>query len=280
MGCITDLGIASWQQEVGLTPATGEYAELLNKLSDAAVEAIKIIELERSGIRDGDGYWHGCGVIHEITNNLIGLCQQILASLRGKRGEPVHEWTIDAEQESCVGRIVLHLAKHHVPGDYGDCSINDPIVSIVDGGGSAAEFLRAIADMDMSRAAGIAADMKPMRPQATEVSERDIPLNESRQPQGIDDFDFDKAGDYHFGVCPVCHKTDGYANAGRSHRFYCKEHKKSWLVGSNLFSSWRFETLGEQKQKWDEIGLSDFEDVEPYMGPPGFWNAYHKSFPF
>jgi hypothetical protein len=71
----------------------------------------------------------------------------------------------------------------------------------------------------------------------------------------------------YFGLCPVCHETDGYANAGRSHRFYCREHKTSWCVGSNLFSSWRDQTEAEQRAIWDEIGLDDFEDVEPYFPP-------------
>ena len=69
---------------------------------------------------------------------------------------------------------------------------------------------------------------------------------------------------HYFGVCPVCHKTEGYANAGKFHRFYCKEHKTSWSVGSNLFSSWRDQTEAEQRAIWDEIGLNDFENVEPY----------------
>jgi hypothetical protein len=89
----------------------------------------------------------------------------------------------------------------------------------------------------------------------------------------MSDYDFNLAVDYHFGVCPVCHKADGFANAGRSHRFYCKKHKKSWCVGSNLFSSWRDQTEEEQRKIWIEIGLESFEDVKPYNGPPGFWEA-------
>jgi hypothetical protein len=70
-----------------------------------------------------------------------------------------------------------------------------------------------------------------------------------------------------FGVCPICHKYDGHANAGRSHRYYCKEHKTSWCIGSNLFSGWREQTEDEQRQIWDEIGLNNFKDVEPYFHP-------------
>jgi hypothetical protein len=70
-----------------------------------------------------------------------------------------------------------------------------------------------------------------------------------------------------FGLCPICHKTDGCANAGRSHRYYCKEHRKFWCVGSNLFSSWRDQTEAEQRRIWNEIGLDDFEEVVPYFHP-------------
>jgi hypothetical protein len=74
--------------------------------------------------------------------------------------------------------------------------------------------------------------------------------------------------DNHFGVCPHCYKTDGFANAGKSHRFYCKQHRVSWYVGSNLFSNWRDQTEEEQRRIWNEIGLNDFESVEPYHPAP------------
>jgi hypothetical protein len=70
-----------------------------------------------------------------------------------------------------------------------------------------------------------------------------------------------------FGLCPTCHKTDGCANVGKSHRFFCKEHKVSWFVGSNIFSSWRDQTEEEQRRIWDQIGLNDFENVVPYFYP-------------
>jgi hypothetical protein len=67
----------------------------------------------------------------------------------------------------------------------------------------------------------------------------------------------------YFGGCPHCGRTDGYANAGKSHRFFCKDHRTSWCVGSNLFSSWRDQTEDEQRRIWAEIGLDEFTDVEP-----------------
>ncbi len=46
---------------------------------------------------------------------------------------------------------------------------------------------------------------------------------------------------YPFGGCPYCGQNDGYLNDGRDHWFFCNQHKTKWLVGSNLFSSWREE---------------------------------------
>jgi hypothetical protein len=73
------------------------------------------------------------------------------------------------------------------------------------------------------------------------------------------------AYDDEFGLCPICHRIDGYANAGRSQHFYCKEHKMSWCLGSNILSSWRKQTEEEQRKIWNEIGLDEFEDVQPYF---------------
>jgi hypothetical protein len=71
----------------------------------------------------------------------------------------------------------------------------------------------------------------------------------------------------YFGLCPVCHDTAGYINVGCAHVFYCREHKKKWCVGSNLFSSWRWETEEAQRQQYDEIGLGGFESIAPHHPP-------------
>lgn len=73
--------------------------------------------------------------------------------------------------------------------------------------------------------------------------------------------------DDRFGLCPVCHKTDGFINIGRGHWFYCKEHKAKWFIGSNRFSSWKDETEPEQRRIFDELGAGAFEDVKPYYLP-------------
>jgi hypothetical protein len=68
----------------------------------------------------------------------------------------------------------------------------------------------------------------------------------------------DQEVDDYFGVCPVCKKHDGFINVGRSHWFFCKEHKIKWCAGSNIFSSWKEETEEEQLRIYDEIGLGSF----------------------
>jgi hypothetical protein len=77
MGTRTDARIAAWQEESGIKPATGKRAELLSKLSNVAFETIKLIELEMSGIRDGDGHWYGSDPMHAMIGELARLCEDI-----------------------------------------------------------------------------------------------------------------------------------------------------------------------------------------------------------
>jgi hypothetical protein len=74
--------------------------------------------------------------------------------------------------------------------------------------------------------------------------------------------------DGYFGFCPACHKTDGFVNASSSHLFICKEHKKYWLVGYNLFSYWKNQTEAEQRKIWQEAGLDDFENISGHVFYP------------
>jgi hypothetical protein len=67
-----------------------------------------------------------------------------------------------------------------------------------------------------------------------------------------------------FGLCPVCHKTDGYVNAGSTQYFYCEAHKKAWCVGT-ILEDWRDQTKDEQRRIWEEMGMEHFEQVEPYF---------------
>ena len=45
-------------------------------MQQRAFELIRVVELERSGIRDGAGFWYGCDPVCEITYDLHGLYRE------------------------------------------------------------------------------------------------------------------------------------------------------------------------------------------------------------
>ena len=49
------------------------------------------------------------------------------------------------------------------------------------------------------------------------------------------------------GACPKCGGNDGVLNIEREHWARCDKHQLTWMVGENLFSSWRDETQAD----WD-----------------------------
>lgn len=66
----------------------------------------------------------------------------------------------------------------------------------------------------------------------------------------------DKPEPDHFHGCPHCppeRGPDNVYNEGRHHTGACHEHRTTWDLGSNLFSSWRQETEAEQRERWREI---------------------------
>jgi hypothetical protein len=96
------------------------------------------------------------------------------------------------------------------------------------------------------------------------MNETSLPLAAEETPLGWHCF----TGDGHFGVCPVCrHENGEYINIGRDHWFYCRQHKKRWCAGANLFSGWRDETLNEQERIFDALGFGSFEIVKPFCPP-------------
>ena len=68
--------VPEWQKEaeIMIEPATGERAELLRQMSDAAFALIKVIELDLSGIRDGNGYYDAVREIVERYERLKMAC--------------------------------------------------------------------------------------------------------------------------------------------------------------------------------------------------------------
>jgi hypothetical protein len=102
---------------------------------------------------------------------------------------------------------------------------------------------------------------------------KDMEFNDASQMYGPEDYCKVcnaapcNAEQHYWGVCPVCHKTDGFLNAGKTHIFICREHKTRWIVGANLFSSWRDETEEEQRALYDRVGVGEFEEVVPHCSP-------------
>ena len=75
MGRVTDERISAWQQAAGIEPATGAQLGRLEEMQEEGVNLIRIIELERSGIRDGDGSWHGSDPLGGVVLRLSELWQ-------------------------------------------------------------------------------------------------------------------------------------------------------------------------------------------------------------
>ena len=65
----------------------------------------------------------------------------------------------------------------------------------------------------------------------------------------------------YFGDCPECSCNDGYLNIFKANWMVCHEHKKRWLVGEDLFSTWRYETEEDWKRNFELI--KGYEEVEP-----------------
>ena len=66
----------------------------------------------------------------------------------------------------------------------------------------------------------------------------------------------DNPDNYPVGVCPDCKTLPKYQyeyrNIGKGQWAFCTEHKRKWLFGCNLFTSWKHET----EEDW--IRNSDF----------------------
>lgn len=67
--------------------------------------------------------------------------------------------------------------------------------------------------------------------------------------------------EHHFSGCPECGDTDGYESVGPSHWFVCDRHMTKWLIGSNIFSSWRDQTEAD----WEHAAavLEKYREIEP-----------------
>ena len=69
-----------------------------------------------------------------------------------------------------------------------------------------------------------------------------------------------------FGGCPACGHNDGYLNIRRCQWFVCHKHRTKWLIGENLFSSWRRETEHDWQQNFELI--QGYREVHPVYPNP------------
>jgi len=76
MGQLTQATIAAWQERCSIKEATGGRAELLRQISGQAFELIKVIDLERSGIRDDDNLWHRSDPMRGTAREIAELCNR------------------------------------------------------------------------------------------------------------------------------------------------------------------------------------------------------------
>jgi hypothetical protein len=82
MGMTTEIQIEAWQKKCGIEPATGGRLDAWRRLQDVCFEAIKIAELEKSGIRDGDGYWHGGDVVGHLCSDLREAVDRLMGPVQ------------------------------------------------------------------------------------------------------------------------------------------------------------------------------------------------------
>jgi hypothetical protein len=67
--------LAAQEELPGIKPATGSSAALLSKMERIAADLFNVIGLEKSGVRDGDGYWHGADVLSHSCDQAFELAK-------------------------------------------------------------------------------------------------------------------------------------------------------------------------------------------------------------
>ena len=78
MGSYTDACLVAFQDATGIKPADGETSRAIRDLQAKCFEAIRFMELEHSGIRGGDGGWHGSDVVGHICRELVEASELVM----------------------------------------------------------------------------------------------------------------------------------------------------------------------------------------------------------
>jgi len=56
-------------------PATGQHAELLEEITQAIAALTKVVELEKSGVCDGTGFWINRDPVLNAAKKLVALAE-------------------------------------------------------------------------------------------------------------------------------------------------------------------------------------------------------------
>lgn len=78
MGQQVEANIAAWRKAAGIEGPTDDSWQKLSEIEKLTFDLMKLIVLEMSGIRDGDGHWYG-------SDPLDGTIRQIYEVWEGKR---------------------------------------------------------------------------------------------------------------------------------------------------------------------------------------------------
>jgi DNA-directed RNA polymerase alpha subunit len=92
----------------GIEPATGERAEILKELSKVAFELIKIVELERAGIRDGNGHWENdADVIGDVAKTMNRLFEHLQTGIPTPSPILVEDLWLSVRSANCLRSLGL-----------------------------------------------------------------------------------------------------------------------------------------------------------------------------
>jgi hypothetical protein len=88
MGASTNYRIAVFREKAGISVPPATTIELWRELQALAFETIRVAELEKSGIRDGDSFWHGSDVVGGTLRDLENVIARLRAAYTIDVAEP------------------------------------------------------------------------------------------------------------------------------------------------------------------------------------------------
>lgn len=65
--------------------------------------------------------------------------------------------------------------------------------------------------------------------------------------------------------CPQCRGTSGHTYVGQVEFQFCVAHRCYWSWGMDFGTAVSPALLERQKREWTDLGLEDFQQVEPWL---------------